>query len=170
MNQLPDGMEFTKCEETQFYTNTQFAYYDDFENVKEEMIESLQTDMEYMLNELGIAMPENSSENTFPTYDYEGDWVWKRENGDMEGSLHLDATDEAMLSGTFSVYRLFSEQLVITMSGNTGIVTSETGNWDGTAEFGTDYILLHFEDVPVLGAPSISEGFGTTEFRFAPES
>lgn len=88
----------------------------------------------------------------------------------MEGSLHLDATDEAMLSGTFSVYRLFSEQLVITMSGNTGIVTSETGNWDGTAEFGTDYILLHFEDVPVLGAPSISEGFGTTEFRFAPES
>ena len=170
MNQLPDDMEFTKCEETQFYTNTQFAYYDDFENVKEEMIESLQTDMEYMLNELGIAMPENSSENTFPTYDYEGDWVWKRENGDMEGSLHLDATDEAMLSGTFSVYRLFSEQLVITMSGNTGIVTSETGNWDGTAEFGTDYILLHFEDVPVLGAPSISEGFGTTEFRFAPES
>ena len=37
MNQLPDGMEFTKCEETQFYTNTQFAYYDDFENIKEEM-------------------------------------------------------------------------------------------------------------------------------------
>lgn len=64
MNQLPDGMEFTKCEETQFYTNTQFAYYDDFENVKEEMMESLQTDMEYMLNEMGIAAPENSSTQT----------------------------------------------------------------------------------------------------------
>lgn len=64
MNQLPDGMEFTKCEETQFYTNTQFAYYDDFENVKEEMRESLQTDMVNMLNELGIAVPENSSTQT----------------------------------------------------------------------------------------------------------
>lgn len=61
MNQLPDGMEFTKCEETQFYTNTQFAYYDDFENIKEEMRESLQIDMVNMLNELGIAVPENSS-------------------------------------------------------------------------------------------------------------
>lgn len=61
MNQLPDGMEFTKCEETQFYTNTQFAYYDDFENIKEEMRESLQIDMVNMLYELGIAVPENSS-------------------------------------------------------------------------------------------------------------
>ena len=64
MNQLPDGMEFTKCEETQFYTNTQFAYYDDFENIKEEMRESLQVDMVNMLNELGIAVPENSSTQT----------------------------------------------------------------------------------------------------------
>lgn len=64
MNQLPDGMEFTKCEETQFYTNTQFAYYDDFENIKEEMRESLQIDMVNMLNELGIAVPENSSTQT----------------------------------------------------------------------------------------------------------
>lgn len=64
MNQLPDGMEFTKCEETQFYTNTQFAYYDDFENIKEEMRESLQIDMVNMLNEMGIAAPENSSTQT----------------------------------------------------------------------------------------------------------
>lgn len=64
MNQLPDGVEFTKCEETQFYTNTQFAYYDDFENIKEEMRESLQIDMVNMLNELGIAVPENSSTQT----------------------------------------------------------------------------------------------------------
>ena len=64
MNQLPDGMEFTKCEETQFYTNTQFAYYDDFENIKEEMRESLQIDMVNMLNELWTAVPENSSTQT----------------------------------------------------------------------------------------------------------
>lgn len=64
MNQLPDGMEFTKCEETRFYTNTQFAYFDGFENVKEEMMESLQIDMVNMLNELGIAVPENSSTQT----------------------------------------------------------------------------------------------------------
>lgn len=64
MNQLPDGMEFTKCEETQFYTNTQFAYYDDFENIKEEMRESLQIDMVNMLNELRTAVPENSSTQT----------------------------------------------------------------------------------------------------------
>ena len=64
MNQLPDGMEFTKCEETQFYTNTQFAYYDDFENVKEEMMESLQIDMVNMLYELRSAVPENSSTQT----------------------------------------------------------------------------------------------------------
>ena len=64
MNQLPDGMEFTKCEETQFYTSTHFAYYDDFENIKEEMRESLQIDMVNMLNELGIAVPENSSTQT----------------------------------------------------------------------------------------------------------
>ena len=61
MNALPDGMEFTEYEETQFYTNTQFAYYDGFENAKEEMMESLRTDMESMLNELGIAVPENLS-------------------------------------------------------------------------------------------------------------
>lgn len=63
MNQLPDGMNFTESEETLFYTNTQLAYDKGFENVKEEMMESLRTDMEYMLNVLGIAVPENSSED-----------------------------------------------------------------------------------------------------------
>ena len=80
MNQLPDGMEFTKYEETRFYTNTQFAYDDGYENVKEEIKESLRTDMEYMLNELGIGgVEENTQTNAFSAYDYEGDWVWKRE-------------------------------------------------------------------------------------------
>lgn len=79
MNQLPDGMEFTKCEETRFYTNTQFAYFDGFENVKEEMMESLQIDMVNMLNELGIAVPENSSTQTnqsgFDITSMLGEWV-----------------------------------------------------------------------------------------------
>ena len=44
------------------------------------MEESLQGDMEYMLNELGIAMPENSSGNTFSAYDYEGNWTWQQED------------------------------------------------------------------------------------------
>lgn len=61
MNQLPDGMEFTKYEETRFYTNTQFAYDDGYENVKEEIKESLRTDMEYMLNELGIGGVEENT-------------------------------------------------------------------------------------------------------------
>ncbi len=65
MNQLPDGMSFTECKETLFYINTQLAYYDSgFENVKEEMMESLRTDMESMLNVLGIAVPENLSTQT----------------------------------------------------------------------------------------------------------
>ena len=167
MNQLPDGMEFTDYDKIPFYVD---SLRDDFEGDKTAMKELLQADMADILNRLGITMPENSQEDAISTYDYEGDWVWKRENSDMEGTLHLEVIDESTFSGAFGVYRLFSEQLTITMSGNTGTVTSETGEWDGTAEFGADYILLHFEDVPVLGASSISEGFGTTEFRFVPAS
>ena len=170
MNQLPDGMEFTKCEETQFYTNTQFAYYDDFENIKEEMRESLQTDMVNMLNELGIAVPENSLEDTVSAYDYEGDWVWKRENSDMEGSLHLDAVDASTLSGNLSFYRLFGEQLTITISGHTGTVTSEFGNFEGTARFEAGNLYLSFEDKVIYSSETISEVFGTSEFCFAPAS
>ena len=167
MNQLPDGMEFTKCEETQFYTNTQFAYYDDFENIKEEMRESLQIDMVNMLNELGIAVPENSLEDTVSAYDYEGDWVWKRENSDMEGSLHLDAVDASTLSGNLSFYRLFGEQLTITISGHTGTVTSEFGNFEGTARFEAGNLYLSFEDKVIYSSKTISEMIGTSEFCFA---
>ena len=63
MNQLPDGMEFTKYDETRFYTNYQFAYDEGFENAVKSMEETLRADMEYMLNVLGIAVPENSSED-----------------------------------------------------------------------------------------------------------
>lgn len=165
MNQLPDGMEFTDYDNILFGVD---SLRDDFEGDKNAMKETLQADMADTLNKLGITVPENSQEDAISTYDYEGDWVWKRENSDMEASLHLDATDEAALSGTFSAYRLFSEPLTITVSGDAWVVTSETGNWCGTAEFGADYIILRFEDVPVLGFSSISEGFGTTEFQFTP--
>ena len=167
MNQLPDGMEFTKCEETQFYTNTQFAYYDGFENVKEEMMESLQTDMEYMLNELGIGgVEENTSTNAFSAYDYEGDWVWKRENSDMTASLQLEATDASTLSGNLSFYRLFGDHLTITMSGNTGTITYESGAFGGTARFESDRLYLCLEDRAIYENNTISEMLGTTEFCF----
>ena len=114
MNQLSDGREFTACDETQFYTNTQFDYYEGFENVKEEMMESLRTDMEYMLNELGIAMPEDT----------------------------------------------------ISMSGHTGTVTSESGNFEGTARFEAGNLYLSFKDKVIYSSKTISEMIGTAEFCF----
>lgn len=168
MNQLPDEMEFTKYEETRFYTNTQFAYDDGYENVKEEMKESLRTDMEYMLNELGVGgVEENTSTNAFSAYDYEGDWVWKRENSDMTASLQLEATDASTLSGMLSFYRFFSDQLTITMSSDrTGTVTSRYGGFEGTALFEAEKLYLSFEDRIFYYDREISEAFGTTEFCF----
>lgn len=170
MNQLPDGMEFTECEETRFYTNTQFAYDEGFENVKEEMKESLRTGMEQMLNELGIAMPENSPADAFSAYDYEGDWVWERENSDMTASLQLEATDASTLSGNLSFYRLFGDHLTITMSGNTGTVTYESGAFGGTARFESGCFYLCLEDRAIYENNTISEMLGTTEFCFVPVS
>lgn len=92
MNQLPDGMKFTKCEETQFYTNTQFAYDKGFENVKEEMTESLRTDMEYMLNVLGIAVPENLStqagQSEFDITPMLGEWTLEIAKPNTENVSH----------------------------------------------------------------------------------
>lgn len=59
MNQLPDDMEFTEYSSVQFYVCDRVTDYGAQKNL---MKESLQTDMEYMLNELGITAPENSSE------------------------------------------------------------------------------------------------------------
>lgn len=119
MNQLPDGMEFTKCEETQFYTNTQFAYYDDFENIKEEMRESLQIDMVNMLNELGIAVPENSSTQTnqseFDITSMLGEWTLEIAEPNTEnvsryvirlwpdGIMDLQAEDGSWLNYTYTM-------------------------------------------------------------------
>ncbi len=92
MNQLPDGMKFTKCEETQFYTNTQFAYDKGFENVKEEMTESLRTDMEYMLNVLGIAVSENLStqagQSEFDITPMLGEWTLEIAKPNTENVSH----------------------------------------------------------------------------------
>ena len=151
MNQLPDGMEFKKCEETQFYTNTQFAYYDDFENIKEEMRESLQIDMVNMLNELGIAVPENSSTQTsqsgFDTTSMLGEWTLEvvqpntenvsrhliRLNAD--GTMTLRAEDGSWLDYTYTMdethfYFTYSATGITgggtyTVSGDTLIVSPE---------------------------------------------
>lgn len=92
MNQLPDGMKFTKCEETQFYTNTQFAYDKGFENVKEEMTESFRTDMEYMLNVLEIAVPENLStqagQSEFDITPMLGEWTLEIAKPNTENVSH----------------------------------------------------------------------------------
>lgn len=102
MNQLPDGMEFTKCEETQFYTNTQFAYYDDFENIKEEMRESLQIDMVNMLNELRTAVPENSSED-LDGPDSVIDWcgVYQYDDGNQGEQIIINESNGSEVRGVY---------------------------------------------------------------------
>lgn len=169
MNQLPDGKKFAGCNTFSFYFNAQFSGVDAYESQKRTMEESLQGDMEYMLNELGIAMPENSSGNTFSAYDYEGNWTWQQEDSDMTASLQLKATDESTLSGELSFYRFFSDQLTITMSpDHTGTVTSDYGGFQGTARFEAGNLYFSFEDRIFYYDREISEAFGTTEFCFVP--
>ena len=167
MNQLPDGMEFTDYDNIPFGVD---SLRDDFEGDKNAMKETLQADMADTLNKLGITMPENSQEDAISTYDYEGDWVWKRENSDMTASLRLEAADASTLSGNLSFYRLFGDHLTITMSGDTGTVTSESGGFDGTACFEPGSLSLCFEDQVIYQNDTISETFGTTEFHFVPAS
>ena len=130
-----------------------------------------QAEMEDVLNELGIAVPENSSGNTFSVYDYEGNWTWQQEDGDMTASLQLKATDESTLSGQLSFYRFFSDQLTITMSPDyTGTVTSDFGGFQGTARFEAGNLYFSFEDRIFYYDREISEAFGTTEFCFTSEN
>lgn len=152
MNQLPDGMEFTKCEETQFYTNTQFAYYDDFENIKEEMRESLQIDMVNMLNELGIAVPENSSTQTsesgFDITSMLGEWTLEISQPNAEyvphylirlnadGTMNFRAEDGSWLDYT---YTMDATHFYFTYSG-TGITNG------GTYTVSGDTLIVSLED------------------------
>lgn len=102
MNQLPDGMNFTESEETLFYTNTQLAYYKGFENVKEEMMESLRTDMEYMLNVLGIAVPENSPED-LDGPDSMVDWcgVYQYDDGNQGEQFIINESNGSEVRGVY---------------------------------------------------------------------
>ena len=102
MNQLPDGMNFTESEETLFYTNTQLAYDKGFENVKEEMMESLRTDMEYMLNVLGIAVPENSSED-LDGPDSVIDWcgVYQYDDGNQGEQFIINESNGSEVRGVY---------------------------------------------------------------------
>lgn len=102
MNQLPDGMNFTESEETLFYTNTQLAYDKGFENVKEEMMESLRTDMEYMLNVLWIAVPENSPED-LDGPDSVIDWcgVYQYDDGNQGEKFIINESNGSEVRGVY---------------------------------------------------------------------
>mgnify|MGYP001623864061 FL=1 len=143
MNQLPDGMEFTKCEETQFYTNTQFAYYDDFENIKEEMRESLQIDMVNMLNELGIAVPENSPED-LDGPDSVIDWcgVYQYDDGNQGEQIIINESNGSEVRGVY---------VFATASGaydQRDFVWSKDGSVTASEPFqnGIDSIFYHLEN------------------------
>lgn len=146
MNQLPDGMSFTECKETLFYINTQLAYYDSgFENVKEEMMESLRTDMESMLNVLGIAVPENLSTQTdqsgFDPVSMLGEWTLEIPQPNTEyvrhnlirlnadGTMNLRAEDGSWLDYTYTMdatHFYFTYSVTGTTSGGTYIVSGDT--------------------------------------------
>lgn len=145
MNQLPDGINFTESEETLFYTNTQLAYDKGFENVKEEMMESLRTDMEYMLNVLGIAVPENLSTQTdqsgFDPVSMLGEWTLEIPQPNTEyvrhnlirlnadGTMNLRAEDGSWLDYTYTMdatHFYFTYSVTGTTSGGTYIVSGDT--------------------------------------------
>ena len=152
MNQLPDGMEFTKCEETQFYTNYQFAYDEGFENAVKSMEETLRADMEYMLNVLGIAVPENSSTQTsesgFDITSMLGEWTLEISQPNAEyvphylirlnadGTMNFRAEDGSWLDYT---YTMDATHFYFTYSG-TGITNG------GTYTVSGDTLIVSLED------------------------
>lgn len=102
MNQLPDGMKFTKYDETRFYTNYQFAYDEGFENAVKSMEETLRADMEYMLNVLGIAVPENSSED-LDGPDSVIDWcgVYQYDDGNQGELIIINESNGSEVRGVY---------------------------------------------------------------------
>lgn len=91
LNQLPDDMEFTEYSSVQFYVCDRVTDYGAQKNL---MKESLQTDMEYMLNELGITAPEISSTQTgqseFDITSMLGEWTLEVAQPNTENvSRHL---------------------------------------------------------------------------------
>ena len=151
MNQLPDGMEFTKYDETRFYTNYQFAYDEGFENAVKSMEETLRADMANILEQLGIATTEipstQTSQSGFDTTSMLGEWTLEvvqpntenvsrhliRLNAD--GTMTLRAEDGSWLDYTYTMdethfYYTYSATGITgggtyTVSGDTLIVSPE---------------------------------------------
>ena len=90
MDQLPDGMHFTACEQTLFYISNRMDSDAAFENAKAEMMESLQTDMESMLNMLGLSAPEAAEQNETLEAGFYGVWVCASEEY-AEAEQYADA-------------------------------------------------------------------------------
>ena len=143
MNQLPDGMEFTKYDETRFYTNYQFAYDEGFENAVKSMEETLRADMEYMLNVLGIAVPENSSEE-LDGPDSVIDWcgVYQYDDGNQGEQIIINESNGSEVRGVY---------VFATASGaydQRDFVWSKDGSVTASEPFqnGIDSIFYHLEN------------------------
>lgn len=143
MNQLPDGMEFTKYDETRFYTNYQFAYDEGFENAVKSMEETLRADMEYMLNVLGIAVPENSSED-LDGPDSVIDWcgVYQYDDGNQGEQFIINESNGSEVRGVY---------VFATASGaydQRDFVWSKDGSVTASEPFqnGIDSIFYHLEN------------------------
>lgn len=116
MNVLPDGMEFTEYSSVQFYVCDRVTDYGAQKNL---MKESLQTDMKYMLNELGITAPEISSTQTgqseFDITSMLGEWTLEVAQPNTEnvsrhlirlnadGTMTLRAEDGSWLDYTYTM-------------------------------------------------------------------
>ena len=142
MNQLPDGMEFTEYSSVQFYVCDRVTDYGTQKNL---MKESLQTDMEYMLNELGITAPEISSTQTgqseFDITSMLGEWTLEVAQPNTEnvsrhlirlnadGTMTLRAEDGSWLDYTYTMdatHFYFTYSATGTTSGGTYIVSGDT--------------------------------------------
>ena len=142
MNQLPDDMEFTEYSSVQFYVCDRVTDYGAQKNL---MKESLQTDMEYMLNELGITAPEISSTQTgqseFDITSMLGEWTLEVAQPNTEnvsrhlirlnadGTMTLRAEDGSWLDYTYTMdatHFYFTYSATGTTSGGTYIVSGDT--------------------------------------------
>ena len=142
MNQLPDDMEFTEYSSVQFYVCDRVTDYGAQKNL---MKESLQTDMEYMLNELGITAPEISSTQTgqseFDITSMLGEWTLEVAQPNTEnvsrhlirlnadGTMTLRAEDGSWLDYTYTMdatHFYFTYSVTGTTSGGTYIVSGDT--------------------------------------------
>ena len=140
MNQLPDDMEFTEYSSVQFYVCDRVT---DYGAQKKLMKESLQTDMEYMLNELGIAVPENSSED-LDVPDSTVDWcgVYQYDDGNQGEQFIINESNGSEVRGVY-VYAKASGAY-----DQRDFVWSKDGSVTASEPFqnGIDSIFYHLEN------------------------